>query len=111
VWSLILKKAKLWKRLREDYRPIKTAASDIGQALSREQLRRLAAVAESNIDWEGCFHACALAANSGLRGGEIKTLRIGAIDMETLRLIVRRHAAKTDASARHVNLSRRHARC
>jgi len=105
VWSQILKKAKLWKRLREDYHSLKTTVSDIGQALSREQLRKLAAVAESNIDWEGCFYAATLAANCGLRGGEVKRLRIDSIDMEHRRLIVRRCNTKTDAGARHVNLN------
>jgi hypothetical protein len=52
VWSMILKKAKLWRRLEDDYKPLKTKASDIGHALTREELRHLAEVAATDQDWE-----------------------------------------------------------
>jgi hypothetical protein len=38
-WSLILRKAKLWHRFRDDYEPLSTKVSDIGRAVSREELR------------------------------------------------------------------------
>src|SRR5262249_43915882 len=41
LWSMILDHAKLWKRLKDDYKPKKVKASDIGQALTRDQLRHL----------------------------------------------------------------------
>ena len=82
VWSLILKKAKLWHRLRDDYEPLSTKVSDIGRAVSREELQNLAKVAQENEMWEAVFYGLVLAANTGLRGGEIKKLRIGAIDIE-----------------------------
>jgi integrase len=47
-----------------------------------------------------------LAANTGLRGGEIKRLRIGAIDHAQRRLVIRRSDAKSDASARYIELNR-----
>src|SRR5439155_9361595 len=55
LWSLILKKAKLWSRLRDDYRPLRIKSSDIGRALTRDELRRLADVAESSVDWEAAL--------------------------------------------------------
>lgn len=79
-------KAKIWRRLSEDYRPLKTKASDIGQALSREQLRHLAKVAAKRRDWEAAFYGSVLAANTGLRGGEIKKTRIGSLDLARCRL-------------------------
>ena len=106
LWSLILKKAKLWHRLAEDYRPLKTRVSDIGRALTREQLRHLADVAETNPEWEAAFYGSVLAANSGLRGGEIKKLTVASIDVDHRRIKIRRSDAKSDASARFVELNR-----
>src|SRR5699024_7913056 len=48
LWSQILRKAKLWRRMEEDYRPLKTSKSDIGRALSRGELQMLAAIATTN---------------------------------------------------------------
>jgi integrase len=105
LWSLILRKAKAWKRLADDYKPLKTKVSDIGRALTREQLRELAVVAATDVDWEAAFYGSVLAANTGLRGGELKKLKIGAIDLENRRLRIARADAKTDASARHIELN------
>ncbi|HEY7095730.1 MAG TPA: site-specific integrase [Terriglobales bacterium] len=106
TWSMILKKAKLWRRLADDYKPLKTKASDIGRALSREELRQLASVATRDEDWEAAFYGSVLAANTGLRGGEIKKLRIGSIDLEKRQLRVRRADTKSDAGSRTIELNR-----
>lgn len=106
AWSMILKKAKLWRRLADDYKPLKTQVSDIGRALTREELRHLAQVAATDQDWEAGFYGSVLAANTGLRGGEIKKLRIGEIDRENRRLRIRRANTKSDAGARFVELNR-----
>lgn len=100
-----LKKARLWKRLADDYQPLKTRASDIGIALTRKQLRKLAEAALTNEDWMAAFYGSVLAANTGLRGGEIKKLKISALDLEKRQLRVRRANAKTDASARFIELN------
>jgi hypothetical protein len=81
LWSLILKKAKLWRRIADDYKPLKTRASDIGRALTRDELRQLAETAATDQDWEAAFYGSVLAVNTGLRGGEIKKLRIGELDL------------------------------
>ena len=106
TWAMILKKAKLWRRIAEDYKPLKTQASDIGRALSRDELRHLAAIASTDEDWEAAFYGSVLAANAGLRGGEIKKLRIGELDLENRRLRIRRASTKTDAGARFIELNR-----
>jgi len=105
LWSLILRKAKVWHRLADDYRPLKTKVSDIGQALSRAELRHLAEVAATNPDWEAAFYGSVLAANCGLRGGEIKRLRIRSIDLEHRRIRILRSSSKTDAGARFIELN------
>jgi integrase len=106
LWSLVLKKAKLWRRLQDDYKPLKAQVSDVGHALTRQQLRKLAMIAQTNVDWEAAFYGSVLAGNTGLRGGEIKKLRIGEIDLENRRLRIRRSDTKTDAGARVVELNR-----
>jgi len=106
LWSQILRKAKLWRRLEEDYQPLKTEASDIGRALSRGELQMLAAIASTNEDWEAAFYGSVLAANTGLRGGEIKKLKIGSINIEKRLLMVSRSSTKSDSGARHIELNR-----
>ncbi len=105
LWSLVLRKARLWKRLADDYKPLKAKVSDIGRALTREQLRELAEIAATDVDWEAAFYGSVLASNTGLRGGELKKLRIGAIDLENRRLRIARADTKTDAGARFVELN------
>jgi len=106
AWSLILKKARLWRRLDDDYKPLPVKASDIGRALTRDELRHLAAVAATEKDWEAAFYGSVLAANTGLRGGEIKKLKIGSLDLEHRRIKIRRADTKTDAGARVIELNR-----
>ena len=106
TWSMILKKAKLWRRLADDYKPLKTKVSDIGRALTRQEFRHLADTASKDVDWMAAFYGSVLAANTGLRGGEIKKLRIGSIDIENRRLKIRRADTKSDAGARTVELNR-----
>ena len=58
-----------------------------------------------NEAWEAAFYGSCLAANTGLRGGEIKKLQIGEIDLEHKQLRIRRDSTKTDAGARIVELN------
>lgn len=106
AWSMVLRKAKLWRRLADDYKPLKTQVSDIGRALTRDELRNLVEIASTDLDWEAAFYGSVLAANTGLRGGEIKKLRIGEIDLEHRRLRIRRSSTKSDAGARFIELNR-----
>jgi integrase len=106
AWSMILKKARLWRRLEDDYKPLKTKVSDIGRALTRDELRHLATIAITDLDWEAAFYGSVLAANTGLRGGELKKLRIGSLDLEKRQLRVRRADTKSDAGARTIELNR-----
>ena len=46
TWSMILKKARLWRRIADDYKPLRTKVSDIGRALTRDELRHLAITAQ-----------------------------------------------------------------
>lgn len=105
LWSMILRKAKLWDRVEDDYKPLKTQASDIGQALTRQELKKLMRVAGGNPDWFVVFYAAVLAANTGLRGGEVKKLRVNVVDLKERCLRVLRATAKTDGSSRPIALN------
>ncbi|HTR22715.1 MAG TPA: tyrosine-type recombinase/integrase [Terriglobales bacterium] len=102
----VLKQENLWKRgLSEHYRRLKEPEGEIGRALTLEELRILEQAAGSRDSWLVAYCAELLAANSGLRGGEIKRLRLGMIDLDNRRLIVTRKSTKTDAGARMVELN------
>jgi integrase len=105
-WSMILAKAKLWRHLELDYRQLPIKVSDIGRALTRQELRDLAVIASTNKAWEAAFYGSVLASNTGMRGGEVKRLRIGEIDLERRRIRIRRADTKTDAGSRIIELNR-----
>jgi integrase len=100
LWGMILRRARLWHRLAEDFRPLRTRPSDIGRAASREELRNLALIAQRKRIWEAAFYGSVLAANCGLRGGEIKRLKIGALDLVHRRLTVHRDSANLGRGSR-----------
>lgn len=80
--------------------------SDIGRALTRDELRHLAEIAATDKDWEAALYGSVLAANTGLRGGEIKKLRIGSLELEKRQIRVRRVDTKPDAGSRTIELNR-----
>lgn len=100
-----LKEANLWHPIEKHYKPLKERESDIGRALSLDELRRLEIAAQQNDRWLVAYNAELLAANSGLRGGEIKRLKLGDVDLEARRLRIRRKGTKTAAGARLIELN------
>lgn len=101
----VLKEANLWRPIGEHYRRLKEPASDVGQALSVEQLAHLEATAATKDSWQVAYYAQVLAFNTGLRGGEIKQLRLGAVDVENRRIRVMRSGTETNAGARLIELN------
>lgn len=100
----VLKEANLWTPIGAHYKPLKERESDIGRALSIDELRRLESAAQ-NPSWLVAYNAEILAANTGLRGGEIKRLQLADINLEVRRLRIRREGTKTDAGARLIELN------
>jgi integrase len=101
-----LKEANLWTRpLAEHYKRLKEPESEVGRALTIDELKRLEATAATNEAWEVAYCAELLAANTGVRGGELKKLRIGMVDLENRRIRIRRESTKTSAGARAVELN------
>ena len=102
----VLKEANLWTgALAKHYRRLKEPESEVGRALTIEELQRLESTAATNPAWEVAYCAELLAANTGLRGGEIKKLRIGMVDLEHRSIRITRASTKTSAGARMVELN------
>lgn len=102
----VLKQENLWKRgLAEHFRRLKEPEGEIGRALTLDELRMLERAAGSRDEWLVAYCAELLAANIGLRGCEVKRLRLGMIDLENRRLVITRKSTKTDAGARMVELN------
>jgi integrase len=98
-----LKQENLWRPIAEHYKPLKERESDKGRALNFQELQRLETAAASNPAWEVAYRCEVLAANTGMRGGEIRNLQLRDIDLELRRLRIRN--AKTDAGVRMVELN------
>ena len=95
----LLKEANLWTRsFSQHYKRLAEPESDIGRALTNAELACLDSVASSNDAWMVAHNAELLATNTGMRGGEIKALRLGNVDLERRRIIVRREGTKSDTS-------------
>ena len=100
----ILRQAKLGSAL-ADVKPIRNKASVIGRALSQEEEQRLFLTAESRPGWRAVFSLALLAANTGLRSGEIRRLRIRDVSADLQNVLVRRAATKTDGGERIIPLN------
>ena len=101
----VLKEANSWRPIEEHYKPLTEQESDIGQALTEEQLSRLERTAASNPAWLVVYLAEMLAINSGMRSGEVKRLQLADVNLELQRLRIRRAGTKTDSGARLIELN------
>jgi integrase len=97
----VLKENHLWRGDLADatsgYKRLAEPESDVGEALSEEALLHLETTASRNPDWEVAYCAELLAANTGMRGGEIKKLRLGIVGARRIRIT--RKSTKTDGGA------------
>ncbi len=101
----VLKENHLWKSVGEHYKSLKEPESDVGQALTKDQLKRLEETARTNDGWLVAYNAEVLAANTGVRGGALKKLRLVDVDIDKKEIRVRRRATKTSAGARFIALN------
>lgn len=103
----ILKQAKLWKRLEEDYKPLPVPKKGPGVALTVEQTNTLIATASQKPAWFVAMTATLLAYATGCRSWEIKSLRLQDIvlDGPAPMIRIRRENTKSNAGAREVALN------
>jgi integrase len=100
----MMKAAKLWGRIADDYKPLKEPRGP-GRALQPEEEAALFRTAASRPQWHVAYCAAVLAANTCCRGGEIKGLRLADVDLFNKVIAIRRDSTKTDAGARVVPLN------
>ena len=105
VLRMVLRSAKLWSRIAEDYKPLSENKRGPGRALSTEEEKRLFEVASSNPQWDVAYYAGLVAANTTARGCEIKGLRRSDVDLISRTMTIRRASTKTDAGCRVIPLN------
>ena len=103
----LLRRAKLWRFLEEDYKSLSVSRRSSRDALTVSQLVSLIQTSLERPDWEAACCAAVIAANTTCRSWEIKSLRIADVDLsvENPRLLIRRENTKSDAGAREIELN------
>lgn len=99
----VLKSAKLWQSVADDFKQLRENTHGPGVALTEAELRVLWDTAASRPEWNTCFLAGMLAAATTARGVELKHLRIEDVDLLARELHIRR--SKLDSSCRSIPLS------
>jgi integrase len=102
---MILKDARCWSAIAEDYKPLREDTRGPGVALTSEQERCLFETASRKPEWEAAYLATLVAVNTTMRGCELKGLRMGSVDLFNRTVTIRRESTKTDAGRREIPLS------
>lgn len=91
----MLKFAHCWTGdLATGYKPLRHVKSRVGKCAAKEQVMKIIETAKTNEYWQVAMWCAAVAIGTGCRGGEIRRLQIGDIDLENGRLVIRREIAK-----------------
>jgi integrase len=101
----LLKTARLWSRLADDYKPLKENSQGPGRALLPEEEKRLFECAQKSLYLSAAFYAGIVAANTTMRGCELKGLQLRDVDLNDRKVLVRRNSTKTDAGCRLIPLN------
>jgi integrase len=100
----VLKRFKQWRRLEDDGKMLtESGGAPIGRALTAEEQDRLLEVAQGNPEWQHVYCAAVLAANTSMRGVEIKHLRRKDVDLDAKALHIRK--SKNEGSKRVLPLN------
>jgi integrase len=78
----ILKAEDQWKRFAEDVKPLRGSGGSPGRALSPEEDLRLLDKAEQRPKWIVAYLTTVVANETGMRGVELRNLRLGDIDLD-----------------------------
>ena len=100
-----LRWAKLWNRFRDDFKPLPRPKHGPGRALTQEEESRLFSIAAGNPDWLVAYCIAMLGANTTMRPGEMRQLRLVDINLLDRTITVRRSTTKTDAGERVIPLN------
>src|SRR5690348_10474256 len=102
---MILRAAKLWATLSDEYKPLQENKRGPGRALQPEEEERLLRTASGNPKWDVAYFAALLANNTTARRAEIRGMRLADVDLLGRTMTIRRQSTKTDAGCRVVPLN------
>ena len=105
VLRMLLRRGRLWARIADDFRPLPENKRGPGRALTPEQEKKLFEVAASRPGWSVAYYAALLASNTTARGGELKGLKIGDLNLIEKTIRIQRASTKTDAGVRIIPLN------
>lgn len=101
--SAVLKAAKIWKRVEEDYKQLPVKKRGPGRALEPEEEELLFETAQSKTGWDAVFLAALVASNTTCRGYELHYLRLENVDLVDRKLVIGK--SKTEAGYREIPLN------
>src|SRR6516162_709279 len=92
-------------RLADDYKPLKENSQGPGRALLPEEEKRLFECAQTSLYLSAAFFAGIVAANTTMRGCELKGLQLRDVDLINRTVAIKRNSTKTDAGCRLIPLN------
>jgi integrase len=99
-----LKRFKQWRRLEDDVKMLTESGGEpIGRVLTNEEQERLLKTAEDNPEWEHVWCAAQLAANTSMRGVEVKHVR--RKDFDAAKRVIHIRTSKNQTSKRVIPLN------
>lgn len=104
VVQMILKEARLWKNLEEDYKPLPVTKRGAGCSLDKDDEEHLRTVAFSKPKWRLAAHCMTIMLSTTMGFGELRQLRRRDVDMKRQCVTVR-EGAKNEARERTIPLN------
>src|SRR5262249_18268910 len=103
-WCAILRDARCLAPL-VGYKELPQTPWSPGVALTLEEEQKLFEVARQKPGWEAAYYAALMAANTTMRDGELKGLRLNSLDLFNRTVSIQRATTKTDAGRRVIPLN------
>jgi integrase len=100
---LVLKAAKVWAHVADEFKPLPEDKTGPGRALEPEQERLLLDTARQKPEWDAAFLAALAASNTTMRGVELKGLRLENVDLADRQITIRK--SKNDTGKRNIPLN------
>jgi integrase len=98
-----LNHVKAWRHIQEDVKRLAEESQNVGRAITPQQKERLFEIAASKEEWTMAYSAALIAANTTMRGCELKALRWK--DVNPLEKCVSVPDSKTAAGLRRIPLN------
>jgi integrase len=100
----VLREAKTWTAIAPDYKRLPEDRRGPGKALEESEERLLLDTARSRPGWDAAFFAAMVAANTTMRGCELKGLRIADVNLVDREVSIQRSKGNT-AGVRRIPLN------